>query len=1074
MINRTITLRIINIISLAHSRGLCWLPVLLLLTIGGSSYAQVPVIKEVTPNRTFSEQIINIKGNNFDSSPVVTFGSAKGTVISSSDQLIEVKVPAAATYDLVSVTNPNKLKGYSPRQFVLSFGGEYGISNSDFAAQFNQDASSGLYDLSIVDIDGDGLNDVISSSSKSVYANILRNGSTSGNLIFSPLSINVGFTTLNIIAGDLNGDNKPEVIFSEANDGNRIFILTNTSSPGSISFSSQSLSISGTSTKRIEINDLDLDGKPDLVITDQASNKVVVLRNTTSTAALNFAAPVYLNVPYAASTGGLVVKDLNDDGKPDIVVTQFNIDGGGIFMGENTSSPGTISFSSFHQKNFPGSLANLQSADFNNDGKADIIATRFLSSDVAVLINESSRGGALTFASPVSIPTDIRPWGLDIGDMDGDGKEDILVATVGSDLAVNILSNNSAGSLSFQKVRLPATYINRNIKSGDMDGDGKPDIIFASIDDDNNGIMSSKISIFRNNKCVKPILHPEGSKTICSGNSYQLETQLIAGATYEWRLNGTIEKTGTDNFIDVVNSGSYTVTLISGSCSEVSEPEEITVISGGALPSAEIEPVDPVCINATLTLSLVADVGATKYVWRGPEGFSETGNPVSLTGFQFSNTGKYYVDVYSGSCIVETKSIVVEAIDGPEFSISASSSGPFCDGDNVIITVTPDDPNYSYQWYNENGVISGATNAQYVATTSGKYYARLKDTANATCSGISIDTKEISVKFLSGPVADFSFPPTACTGQPVTFSDESVLDSEATADYTWTFGDGASSTLPNPEYVFQTAGTYTIKLKIKYQGLSCFDEMVKTLTVLPGLNVEVKASATAICSGEAVELSTTENFEAYTWSTQETTANISVDKGGTFSVVVKDSNGCEGTGNITLQAFPNPTVTASADPAIVAPGEEVQLYANGLNTFSWTPKNLLTNTTIADPVAIVHETTIFTVTGEDKNGCKGSASVEVHIGDNLIGSIIKPKNFFSPNDGDNINSMWMIEKIEQFPQCGVSVLDQTGNLLMEAKPYLNDWDGTARGKRLPSGVYYYIIKCSDDKIVKSGSITLLR
>ncbi|MEJ2004360.1 MAG: gliding motility-associated C-terminal domain-containing protein [Cyclobacteriaceae bacterium] len=92
----------------------------------------------------------------------------------------------------------------------------------------------------------------------------------------------------------------------------------------------------------------------------------------------------------------------------------------------------------------------------------------------------------------------------------------------------------------------------------------------------------------------------------------------------------------------------------------------------------------------------------------------------------------------------------------------------------------------------------------------------------------------------------------------------------------------------------------------------------------------------------------------------------------------------------------------------------------------------------------------------------------------LIGNNLRPKNFFSPNEGDMINATWEIAGILDYPECAVEIYDQTGNRLFEAMPYQNNWDGTSGGKMLPDGAYYYIIRCNGNEIVKSGTVTLLR
>ena len=69
----------------------------------------------------------------------------------------------------------------------------------------------------------------------------------------------------------------------------------------------------------------------------------------------------------------------------------------------------------------------------------------------------------------------------------------------------------------------------------------------------------------------------------------------------------------------------------------------------------------------------------------------------------------------------------------------------------------------------------------------------------------------------------------------------------------------------------------------------------------------------------------------------------------------------------------------------------------------------------------------------------------------------------------------MVENILNYPQCSVTIYDDKGVRVYDAKPYNNDWDGTFRGKQLPDGVYYYIIRCDgEENNPRSGSITVLR
>src|SRR6185295_15871721 len=103
-----------------------------------------------------------------------------------------------------------------------------------------------------------------------------------------------------------------------------------------------------------------------------------------------------------------------------------------------------------------------------------------------------------------------------------DGKPDIVVASVVSK-SITVLNNNSTpGNLLFNATIIPTTYINREVRIADMDNDGKPDITFTSVDDNNNSVPASKISIMRNASCMTPAVTPGGPLTICTGFSLRL------------------------------------------------------------------------------------------------------------------------------------------------------------------------------------------------------------------------------------------------------------------------------------------------------------------------------------------------------------------------------------------------------------------------------------------------------------------------------------------------------------------------------------------------------------------------
>lgn len=1042
------------------------------------AFAQDSFIESVDPKSGYSGEVINIKGIGLDGADRVFFGSVEGQIISVSDQLIEAEVPTGATYDNFTIYKSSTRLYYSGERFLLSYGGEQGVESSDFDIQKDEFARSGLYDVTISDLDGDGKNDMIGANSNDNFVTVLRNTSTPANIDYVKTDLNIGTRGLNTTAGDLNGDGKPEIVFSEGDDGNRLIILVNFSTTSNLSFTLQTIAIEGSSTKRVVIKDMDLDGKPDLVVSDQTNNSIYIVKNTSSGGNLSFSGDIVeLTVENAQSTAGLDVEDLNGDGKPEIITNQFLTDGGGFYIATNQSSPGNFSFGNFSQFDSPGTFVNLKVADVNQDNKPDIVATLFLGSAVAVFINETSSEGEMPqFASAQNLATDARPWGLDFGDIDGDGNIDIIVSTIGVDKSINILNNDGTGGLNFSKVSIPVKFINRNVKVGDIDGDSKPDIVFSSVDDESNNIMASFISILRNNRCITPIITPEGPINYCEGNTVTLKTQDIEGLIYEWMQDGTVVKTGADNFIELSNeaaSGSYTVSIIAeeGNCTETSEPIEVTITASGALPSAEISSNDPVCNGGTLTLNST-DVGATKYEWSGPEDFTATGLSVDVENFNASKVGRYFLDVYSGECIIETKSIVTEVISAPNFFIEQSGTGSYCEGESVTLSVAPNASDFTFQWYEGSTLITDATSDTFSPSNSGNYYVEITDQVNTFCPKIYSDTLEVN--FLASPQVDFSFPSSACIGQEVTFSNESEVADESLARYSWDFGDGNTSNSRSPNHSYNTAGTFEVTLEISYDGFSsCSSEDTQQFTVNEAIAIEIDSDVAGICEGDEAVLSVNGTFASYEWSNGETSSTITVEEGGTYSVTVIDQNGCEGFSEISIDAFPIPEVELTASSTSISAGEIVSLNASGLREYEWFADSVSLNLTTEEIEYEPITTSTIRVEGFDENGCFGSAEILITVEDTEIGDRIEPMKFFSPNN-DAIAQFWKIENIEIFTQCAVEIYDQQGNKIFEAKPYNNDWEGTVNGSPVPDGVYYFVVKCEGSGIVKSGSITLLR
>src|SRR5690606_11968473 len=118
--------------------------------------------------------------------------------------------------------------------------------------------------------------------------------------------------------------------------------------------------------------------------------------------------------------------DLDGDGKPDMAVA--NATGHSISVFRNTGNAGNVTYS--RQDIAFGSVATvmgLATGDIDGDGKPDLAASVTNGNYVSVLRNISTGVGNIGFEAELQFPVQSSPASLDIGDIDGDGRPDLVV-----------------------------------------------------------------------------------------------------------------------------------------------------------------------------------------------------------------------------------------------------------------------------------------------------------------------------------------------------------------------------------------------------------------------------------------------------------------------------------------------------------------------------------------------------------------------------------------------------------------------------------------------------------------------
>ncbi|TDH23526.1 hypothetical protein EXU57_17140 [Segetibacter sp. 3557_3] len=351
--------------------------------------------------------------------------------------------------------------------------GSPSLSSSSFAPTVRFPVSNDwniLY-IGIGDLDGDGKLDIVVPNYNKASVSVLRNTSEPGSITAASFAPKIDFETdvysISVAVADIDNDGKPEIITGNVYS---VSVLQNTASQGILNTASFAPKVdfggvSGTSAMHNSIvvaSDIDGDGKTDMVVnSDFNGPSIAVFKNTSTRGTISnasFAAPVYFPGDQSVAVG-----DLDDDGKPDVVVgsTSGFVGGPGqpfegkVMVYHNTATRGVIDLASLAPPIIFRPAYNsyrVAIADVDGDRKPEII-TASLGPVLSVLRNMTAVGAitASSFASRV----DFEGTGASVAvaDIDGDGIPELF----GMDAVYKI--NNASNTITFNgKVFLQGAY----------------------------------------------------------------------------------------------------------------------------------------------------------------------------------------------------------------------------------------------------------------------------------------------------------------------------------------------------------------------------------------------------------------------------------------------------------------------------------------------------------------------------------------------------------------------------------------------------------------------------------------
>ncbi|MCB9082662.1 MAG: gliding motility-associated C-terminal domain-containing protein [Lewinellaceae bacterium] len=593
-----------------------------------------------------------------------------------------------------------------------------------------------------------------------------------------------------------------------------------------------------------------------------------------------------------------------------------------------------------------------------------------------------------------------------------------------------------------------------------------------------------------------------------------IAVEPAAGYSYNWTAsNGGNIISGDTTALPTINAaGTYRVEVTNPLTGCVGQ-NEVTITAQNTLPAADAgNPATLTCATDTLTIggSGTASGAAIQLSWTALGGGVLPG-VANTPQIQVSVPGSYVLavrDTLTG-CVATDTVVVAQNVDLP--MVSATASGMLtCT--NLSVTLdgsagSSQGANFTAVWKpgsSQQGAISATNNPLIVQVNQpGDYILEITNTQTG-CVNTQVVTVQSQQTLPTVQVVSPAILP--CPGTTITLSATGTAVGP-NFSYSWQTVSGAgvvtNSTSLTPQV--NTAGSYELRVTDANTGCAS----TATVQVIPDPTlVPANAGPDVISCGDDATLNavlpagTTGSWSSLDGATVETPNNSSsfvfALKTGTNRFVWRLSaatcpNYSADTTVVTQEGLPianndNLQIKAGSRSATVnvltndqLPGRNGYVVnvtgVPGLGTIDTIVNGAITYTANAGALG----TDVFTYQVCSRNCPElcdtAQVNVEIEFDPNAPGPLVP--NGITPN-GDGRNDVLAFEILdrdpESWPDNQIVIFNRWGDIVYQARPYLNNWDGTnASGQELPQGTYYYILRLdiANGNIIR-GDVTIVR
>ena len=471
---------------------------------------------------------------------------------------------------------------------------------------------------------------------------------------------------------------------------------------------------------------------------------------------------------------------------------------------------------------------------------------------------------------------------------------------------------------------------------------------------------------------------PSSNSPVCAGQSINLNTATVSGATYAWTGPNSFSSSSQNPSISSAtsaNAGTYSVKVIISGCTSAAGTTSVTV---NPLPTPTAGSATAICNGNSTSIGGSSTSGHT-YSWSSnPSGYSSSSsNPTVVPST--TTTYKVTETITATGC---SNSDSVKITVNPLPAASVGSATAICTGSSTLIGASSVS-GHTYSWTsNPSGYTSTSANPTVSPVTTTTY----KLTEKITATGC---TKSDSVKITVNPlpVSSVGSATAICNGSSTIIGSTSVSGHT----YSWISNPGGfTSSTSNPSVAPSVNTTYKLTETITATGCSRTDSVKVTVNPLPTPGV---GSVSTICNGSATTVGATAVAgHTYSWTSNpsgftSTSSKPSVSPSVTTEYKLTETitaTGCSNSDSVKITVNPVPSTPTASSNSPVCAGQTINLSTGAVTgaTYAWSGPNTFTSSAqkpnITSSASVNAGSYSVTVTVSGCTSAAGSTSVTVN------------------------------------------------------------------------------------------------